>query len=354
MEKAAANDPVSTLGAREQAPTIAEIARDSGVSAMTVSRVLNGRPDVAPATRARVQKVVAERGYLRNRAAAALRKGRSGLIDLVVVSLDSAYHLEIIRGVEEHIEPTGFRMAVSATHGRAQGERQWVSKVIDGSTDGAILVLADGHAVHLERLRRRGIPFVVVDHRGELGADVPSVGASNWAGGRAATEYLLGLGHRRIGIISGPPTLGCSRERLSGYQAALQDAGAPFDPLLCREGNFLYEAGYRETCALLDIPEPPTAIFAGNDMHAVGALNALRVRGIAVPREMSIVGFDNVEISTLVHPALTTVHQPLAQMGAFAATMLIRLIEGGALSSNRVELATELIVRQSCAPPFQP
>lgn len=337
--------------AMDRALTITEIAEAAGVSAMTVSRVLNGRPDVAPATRERIERVVAERGYARNRAAAALRKGRSGLIDLVVVALDNAYHMEIIRGVEEHLEPTGYRMAVSATHGQARGERQWVAKVIDGSTDGAILVLADGHAAHLERLRRRGIPFVVVDHRGELGADIPSVGATNWAGGRVATEYLLSLGHRRIAIITGTPALGCSRERLSGYRAALDAAGVPADPALCREGTFLYDAGYREAWALLDLPEPPTAIFASNDMQAVGAMNALRARGMSVPEDMSVVGFDDLEIAALINPSLTTIRQPLAQMGVFAATMLLRLIGGDSLGSNRIEVATELIVRESCAEP---
>lgn len=334
-----------------RALTIAEIARASGVSAMTVSRVLNGRPDVAPATRERIERVVAERGYARNRAAAALRQGRSGVIDLMVNALDSAYHLEIIRGVEEHLEPTGYRMAVSATHGQSQRERQWVAKVVDGSTDGAILVLADGHAAHLETLRRRGIPFVVVDHRGELGPDVPSVGATNFAGGRMATEYLLSLGHRRIATISGTPALGCSQERVAGYRAALAAAGVPVDPDLCREGDFQYGAGYRAACALLEVPEQPTAIFAGNDMQAVGALHALRARGLACPDDVSIVGFDDVEIVSLISPALTTVRQPLAQMGTFAATMLLRLIAGEDLGTNRVELATDLVVRESCAPP---
>jgi LacI family transcriptional regulator len=335
----------------DRALTIAEIARSAGVSAMTVSRVLNGRPDVAPATRERIERMVAEHGYARNRAASALRQGRSGVIDLLVEALDSAYQLEIIRGVEEQLESTGYRMAVSATHGQSQRERQWVAKVVDGSTDGAILVLADGHAAHLETLRRRGIPFVVVDHRGELGPDVPSVGATNFAGGRMATEYLLSLGHRRIATISGTPVLGCSQERVSGYRAALEAAGVTLDPDLCRVGNFHYEAGYRETCALLDLPEPPTAIFAGNDMQAVGALNALRARGLSCPDDVSIVGFDDVEIAALISPALTTVRQPLAEMGTFAATMLLRLIVEEVLGTNRVELSTELIVRDSCAPP---
>jgi LacI family transcriptional regulator len=200
-------------------------------------------------------------------------------------------------------------------------------------------------------LRRRGIPFVVVDHRGELGPDIPSVGATNWAGGRVATEHLLSLGHRRIAIITGTPALGCSRERLSGYRAALEMAGVAFDPALCREGDFQYESGYRETCALLELSDPPTAIFASNDMQAIGALNALRARGMSVPRDMSIVGFDDLEIAALINPPLTTVRQPLAQMGSFAATMLLQLIEREPLGSSRIELATELIVRESSTRP---
>lgn len=158
---------------------------------MTVSRVLNGRPDVAPATRERIQRLVAKHGYVRNRAAVALRRGRSGLIDLVDVALDNSYHLKLIRGVEERLEPTGYRLVLSATHGQAQGERQWLAKVLEGSTDGAILILTDASAAHFDRLRQRGIPFLVVDHRGELGPDTPSVGAMNYAGGRMAAEYLL-------------------------------------------------------------------------------------------------------------------------------------------------------------------
>jgi LacI family transcriptional regulator len=335
----------------EPAHTIHEIAEVTKVSAMTVSRVLNGRPDVAPATRERILQAVADHGYLRNRAAAALGRGRSGLIDLVDVSLDNSYHLRLIRGVEEYLEPTGYRLVVSATHGQSQRERQWLAKVLEGATDGAILMLTDARAAHFARLRQRGIPFVVVDHRGELGPDTPSVGATNFAGGRMATEYLLSLGHRRIGMIGGLPALGCSRERLAGYREALDAAGIAFDPHLYQVGDFEYDDGYRAACALLDLPAPPTAIFAANDVMAVAALKALHERGVSVPAKMSLVGFDDVEIAAWVIPALTTVRQPLAEMGTFAATMLLQLIEGKALASNRVELATELVVRESCAPP---
>ncbi|MGD0440752.1 MAG: LacI family DNA-binding transcriptional regulator [Acidimicrobiales bacterium] len=335
----------------EERLTIREIAETAGVSAMTVSRVLNKRPDVAPATRERIEQIVAESGFVRSRAARAMRKGRHGLIDLVVLSLDSPYILEIIRGVEEALEPTGLRLVVSATHGEDQRERQWLAKIADGWTDGAILVLAQGQSERVQSLRRRRTPFVVVDHEGELGPHVPSVGATNWAGARSATEYLLSLGHRRIAFIGGSPTLGCAQERASGYREAMQSAGVEPDPQLIRPGTFRHESGYEQTMALLDMASPPTAIFAGNDTMAFGCYSALRARGVRVPDAMSVVGFDDVLVAPLVIPPLTTVRQPLVDMGRFAVSMLLRQIEGMPLDALRVELATSLVVRESCARP---
>ena len=334
--------------------TMREIAEAAGVSPMTVSRVLNKRPDVAPSTRRKIEQLVAESGFVRSRAATAMRKGRHGLIDLVVLSLDSAYILEIIRGVEEALEPTGFRLVISATNGEDQRERQWLAKISDGWTDGAILVLAQGQSARLQALRRRGTPFVVVDHQGELGPHIPSVGATNWAGARSATEYLLSLGHRRIAFIGGSPTLGCAQERASGFRAALEAAGLVPEPGLVRPGPFMHESGYEQTLALLDLPRPPTAIFAGNDTMAFGCYSALRERGVSVPDAISVVGFDDVLVAPLVIPPLTTVRQPLADMGRFAVSMLRRLIDGRPLDAVRVELATSLVVRDSCAAPTPP
>jgi LacI family transcriptional regulator len=330
--------------------TIAEIAALAGVSIPTVSRVLNGRPDVAPATRARVEQIIKERGYVRSSAAKALRKGSSGIIDLLIPGLFE-YSAEITRGVEEALERTGLRLALSFTQGKSQGERQWLDKIADRATDGAILVLARGQSSHLNELRRRGIPFVVVDHRGELGLDVPAVGATNWAGGRVAVEYLLSLGHRRIAMIAGPPALQCSLDRVAGYRAALEAAGVSIDPQLIRPGDFHLQAGYTQTSALLALPHPPTAIFAGNDLQAMGVYKALYLRNLPVPERMSVIGFDDIPSATIVSPSLTTVRQPLFDMGRAATTMLLRLIAGEPLDSPRVELPTTLITRESCAPP---
>jgi DNA-binding LacI/PurR family transcriptional regulator len=316
--------------------------------------VLNGRPDVAPATRSRIEQIIKESGYIRSSAAQALRKGSSGIIDLLVPNIDNEYTTEIVRGVEEALERTGLRLALSFTQGKSLGERQWLDKIADRATDGAILVLARGQSSRLNELRRRGIPFVVVDHRGELGSDVPTVGATNWAGGRMAVEYLLSLGHRRIAMIAGPPSFRCSLDRIAGYRAALEAAGIPIDPELIRPGDFRLQSGYTQTSALLALPDPPMAIFAGSDMQAMGVYKALYLRNMHVPERMSVIGFDDIPLTGIVSPSLTSVRQPLFDMGQVATTMLLRLIAGEPLDSPRVELATTLITRESCASPPSP
>jgi LacI family transcriptional regulator len=336
--------------------TIAEIAAKAGVSIPTVSRVLNNRPDVAAETRERVERVIKESGFIRSRVANALRKGSSGIVDLVVTDLATPYTIEILRGVEEVLERTELRLALSVTNDSLQKEQQWLGKAIAGSTDGVILLLAHGQSKRLEELRRHKIPFVVVDHRGELGADVPSVGATNWLGGCAATEHLISLGHRRIAIISGQANMRASKDRIAGYRAALEDAGIPVDPELIRPGEFAQKTGYDQTCALLELAEPPTAIFAGSDMQAMGVYSALRAHGISIPNAsdhhlgMSVIGFDDVPLASIVTPTLTTVRQPLIEMGRVATTMLLRMIAGEPLDSMRIELTTTLIERESCAP----
>lgn len=333
----------------KQRSTIAEIATQAGVSIPTVSRVLNNRPDVAPATRERVEQVIRECGFVRSRIANSLRRGSSGIVDLVLPDIDSPYEVEIIRGVEEIIERTELRLALTTTHQDLQKERLWLAKVIDGATDGVILVLAHGQSERLDTLHHHHIPFVVVDHQGGLGPDIPSVGATNWSGGRVATEHLLSLGHRRIAVIGGPPSFRCSLDRIAGYRAELEAAGIPVDPQLIRPGEFKQQTGYEQTCALLELEHPPTAIFAGSDMQAMGVYSALRARGLTVPDAMSVIGFDDVPFASIVTPTLTTIRQPLIEMGRMATTMLLRLIAKEPLDSLRVELATSLLVRESCA-----
>lgn len=329
---------------------MAEIAELAGVSKPTVSKVMNGQPGVAAATRERVERVIAERGYVRHSAARALSAGRRGSVNLVVKEIDNAYFSEVIRGVEETLELAGISMVLTATHDEARRHRRWMARVVEHGTDGAILVLPDEHFTQLEELRRRGIPAALIDDRGESPPDVPSVGATNFAGGFAATEHLVSLGHRRVAVIGGPP-FKSTRERLAGYRTALQEAGATPDPALERPGGFVAETGYEAARGLLSLPERPTAIFAGNDLQAMGVYRALYELGLRCPDDVSVVGFDDLALSRLLTPALTTVRQPVREMGAQATRMLLRIVEGKTLQSSRVELATSLVVRESSAPP---
>jgi len=328
--------------------TISAIAREAGVSVPTVSRVLNGRADVAPQTRELVEDLLKQHGYRRR--TSRQTAGRAGLIDLVFNDLDSPWAVELIRGVEDVTHAAGVGTVVSAVHRRSVPTRQWLQNLRARASDGVIFVNSDLTTTVYAELKRLSIPIVVVDPAGGAAFDVPTVGATNWAGGRAATEHLTSLGHRRIGLITGPKNLLCSRARLDGHRAALEAAGAEVDEALIRQGDFMHETGFAGATSLLALPCPPTAIFASNDTMALGVFEAARRRGLRIPEDLSVVGFDDLPESRWSPPPLTTIRQPLAEMGALAARTALRLAQGDGTDLPRVELATELIIRESTAP----
>ena len=341
VEDVPSTKPHSSRGSR---PTLAAIAAEAGVSLPTVSKVVNGRPDVAPDTRARVERLLGEREYQRP----GQRRGRrAGLVDLIFNGLDSPWAVEILRGVEDWCSAHAMGAAVSAVrHGSAR-PASWTSALASHDTDGVILVTSEVTMPQLQQVREEGIPLVVIDPVNLPDPDLPSVGATNWAGGLAATDHLLSLGHRRIGAITGPADYLCSRARVDGYRSGLDRVGVRFDEALVRHGDFQHEGGFLRGGELLDLAEPPTAIFAGSDQQALGVYEAARQRGLRIPQDLSVVGFDDLPAARWVSPPLTTVRQPLADMGRVAAEMLGDLIEDVPLRSQRVELSTELIVRES-------
>lgn len=332
----------------ERRVTITAIAREAGVSVPTVSRVVNRRADVAPETRARVEDLLRRHGY-RRRAPSASE--RANLIDLVFNDLDSPWAVEIIRGVEDVAHPAGTGTVVSAIHSRSSSARQWMQNLRSRASDGVILVTSDLEPRLHAELRRLDVPTVVVDPVGVPSLELPTIGATNWAGGLSATEHLLSLGHRRIGLIAGPRRLLCSRARLDGYRAALEAAGIAVDESLIAQGDFYHESGFESVTKLLDQPNPPTAIFAASDQMALGAIEGLRQRGMRVPDHISIVGFDDLPSVRWSSPPLTTVRQPLNEMGRLAARTVLRCVDGEKIESPRLELATELVVRASTLPP---
>ncbi|MER7690719.1 LacI family DNA-binding transcriptional regulator [Streptomyces sp. NPDC097610] len=337
--------------------TLAEIAREAGVSAPTVSKVLNGRADVAPATRTRVEELLRAYGYRRRRAEAT----RSPLIDVVFHELESAWAMEVIRGVENVARDEGLSVVLSESAGRLTPGRTWTDQVAARRPHGVILVLSRLDESQRALLTSRSIPFVVMDPAGDPGDDVPSIGATNWHGGLAATRHLVDLGHRRIGAISGPSRMMCSRARVDGYRAALETAGLPVDPELIRVGNFHHEDGYRLGLDLLRRPDRPTAVFTGNDLQALGLYEAARELGLRIPEDLSVVGFDDLPVARWVGPPLTTVRQPLTEMAEAAAKLVLELgreerpaagvgVPPGRAKPRpwgRVELATSLVVRSS-------
>jgi len=327
--------------------TIAAIAAAAGVSVPTVSRVLNGRSDVAPQTRQRVEQLLRDHGYQRR---GGRPQGRARLIDLVFNDLDSPWAVEIIRGVEDAAHAAGVGTVVTAIHRRASAAREWLDNLGERASDGAILVTSDlDPDLHAE-LRSLEVPAVVVDPAGVPGLDVPTIGVTNWAGGLSATEHLTGLGHRRIGFVAGTAALWSARARLDGYRAGLESAGLPFDPSLVVAGDFDYASGARAADVLLALGDPPTAVFAANDQMALGVYEGVRRKGMRVPEDVSVVGFDDLPQARWSAPPLTTVHQPLAEMGMMAARTVLRMVDGETVESPRVELATRLVVRDSTAP----
>ncbi|MFD7919227.1 LacI family DNA-binding transcriptional regulator [Streptomyces sp. NPDC059740] len=349
VETGRRNTAAAAGGADTSRVTIAEIAREAGVSTPTVSKVLNGRSQVSAATREKVEALLESHNYLRRRA----RPARSvGLVDLVVNELDSPWSVEVLHGVEEVATEHGAGVVVTAVHRRPTDVLRWLDNLAQRGSDGVILAvtaLAPGQFRKIQELRT---PLVVVDPVGDPEPDIPSVGATNWHGGLAATRHLLDLGHRRIAILTGPDDVLCSRARLDGYRAALESAGVTVDPCLVRPGDFHHETGYHAMRELLDLPEPPTAVFACSDLQALGAYEAVRQAGRQVGRDVSVVGFDDLPTAAWASPPLTTVRQPLGEMAAMAARLVLEgmtaVLPGG---TQRLELATHLIRRESTAPP---
>ncbi len=332
---------------RGRSTTIADIAELAGVSVPTVSKVINGRSDVSPQTRQRVEEAIQANGYQRaNRAQRA-----APIVELIFHELESEWALEIVRGVERIAGINHLAVVLTEMQGRRTPGRGWIEGVLARRPMGVIAVFSDLSPAIREQLRSRGIPFVVLDPTGEPLHDTPSIGATNWNGGLTATRHLLSLGHRRIGVIGGPPDILCSRARLDGYRAAMDEADVPIDPRLISHGRFHVDEGIEKGRALLRMPDRPTAIFAGNDLQALGVYQAARESRLHIPEDLSVVGFDDLPVARWVGPPLTTVRQPLIEMAETAAELVLDLARGVPPAQPRIELATELVVRESTAPP---
>ena len=326
--------------------TLADIAADTGVSLATISKVLNGRTDVAAATRARIEEELNRHGYQRRTPAQG-----APYVELVFHELESSWSMEVISGVERVAHEAGLSVVLTVSGDRHSPAPDWIDGVLRRRPMGVVLVFSDISAPYREKLRSRRIPFVIVDPAGDPSPDVPSVGSANWSGGLMATRHLIELGHRRIAAITGPEDMMCSLARVDGYRSAMNSAGLDIDPRWIRFGDFHTSGGEARAAELLRLDAAPTAIFAGSDLQALGAIAATRKAGLSVPEDVSIVGYDDIELARWISPQLTTVHQPLRKMGESATRLVLGMAEGREPDTLRMDLATRLVVRGSTAPP---
>jgi LacI family transcriptional regulator len=330
--------------------TIRQVADLAGVSTATVSRVINGRAEVSDRAREAVLRVVREHGYSTNRTARGLSAGRTGLVGVTTPVVHHSYFAVILDGAGEALYEQDMRMVLCPTHHEHDREVSLLERLMQGTTDGALLILPEESPDELAALHDHGYRFVIADPLRPLDERVPTVSAAHSSGASEAVEHLLALGHRRIAAITGPRGWIATEERLRGYHGALAAGGVMPDPELVVESNFHAEGGAEAALSLLDRPNPPTAIFAFNDMLAIGVMQAARQRGVRVPHELSVVGFDDTFEASIVSPPLTTVRQPLAEMGRMAVNLLVRQLQNQRIEALHVQLETKLVVRESTAP----
>lgn len=322
---------------------LAQVAEEAGVSLSTISKVLNGRSDVSSDTRLRIEALLEHSGYQKKRRA----RANAPLIELVFPELDAVWSMEIIRGTESAARELGMSIVLSESGTRHAPGAEWIDGVLRRQPTGVVLVFSDLPEDQRRRLQSRSIPFAIIDPAGDPSPGVPSVGSANWSGGLIATRHLVELGHRRIAAITGPADMMCSLARLDGYRSALGSAALPLDDSLVRFGDFHVDGGRENALALLALPEPPTAVFAGSDLQALGVFEAARTLNLRVPEDISVVGYDDIPLAQWASPALTTVHQPLYDMGREACRIVVALSRNEIEDVPRMDLATSLVVRDS-------
>jgi LacI family transcriptional regulator len=329
--------------------TLRRVAESAGVSLATASRAVNGQPGVAPQTRERIEQAAREEGY--PLAGASLLDERSTrLVGVTMPYAAPTYFAAVLQGTAEALYEHQMRVVLCPTRHQHDREVSLIDYLSHGATDGALLVLPEQSNSELAALGRLGYPFVVVDPLQALAPGIASVSAANTAVGAQATSHLVALGHRRVAAITGPSHFLATEGRLRGYYATLAAAGVGPDRSLVVEADFEFAGGRLAGERLLALSDPPSAIFAFNDKMAIGVLAAARARGIRVPEELSVVGVDDTPEAELAVPPLTTVRQPLAEMGRMGVNLLLRMLEHHEHEPLHVELETSLVVRASTGP----
>ncbi len=330
--------------------TIVDVAKEAGVSHSTVSRVLNSRPYIKAETRTKVLEAAERLGYVANLKARGLAGGRLGVIGIVTVELGgSSYIVEMIQDVDRALAEVGMDLMLCTTHRREEREASYVRRLSLGLVDGLIVFLPEEPERYSKDLADRRFPFVLLDN---AGSDLASgVLAMNKRGAAQAMEHLVSIGHRRIAHIAGHLGLPAGRDRVEGYREAVGRFGLDDDPALLEQCDFDTSLAHEAANRLMSLAEPPTAIFVASDEMAFAVARAAKGRGIRIPTDLSLVGFDDVSRAALFEPELTTVRQSVSEMARQAVTLLMDRIENIDRPVVHLEIPTELVERSSTAPP---
>ncbi len=335
-----------------KSPTMKDVAKHAGVSISTVSHVINKTRYVEPETREKVYQAIKTLGYRPNILASSLRKRVTNTIGLIISNITNLFYPEVVRGVEDLLAKYNYNLILCNSDEDVEKEKNYIEVLFSRRVDGLIITPSKSSETreNLDLFREKNIPIVLVDRKIE-GLEEDVVLADNIEGTYEAISYLVSLGHKRIGIITGPldTTTGC--ERLEGYLKALEDKGIKKDDNLIYEGDFKEEGGYKGVEALLNINNPPTAIFTSNNLMALGALKKITELGLKIPQDLSLISFDDMDWFPYFSPPLTAVYQPAYELGETAVKLLFERLKRGRKKRKEVRLPTKLIIRESCAPP---
>lgn len=328
-------------------PTIRDVAELVGVHPSTVSRVINDDSRISEKTKNKVLLIIKKLGYTPNAIARGLKIKRTYTLGMLIPDITNPFFAEIARGVEDAANANGFNIILCNTDDKLKKERIYLEILKEKRVDGLILGTAHIRDKSILELEKKKFPYILLSRNIE-GLDKNCVIVDDVVGGIIVTEYLIKLGHRRIAHITGPPTVRVANNRLEGYKFALEKHQIEYYEELVEEGDFRIKGGYQAMKKFLELPEPPTAIFAANDLLALGAMQAIQKKKYHIPEDFCIIGFDDIRLASFVYPPLTTIRQPMLEMGALAVKMLLKIIEEGEFNQRKIVLKPKLIIRESC------
>jgi len=322
-----------------------DVAKLANVSTATVSRVLRKPDKVSKDTRQKVMEAIKQLNYQPNMVARQFRTKETKTVLVVIPDVTSPFFSEVLRGIEHTALESGYRVILGDTENDINREHEYIELLLQQQADGAILLTARMDRTRLEEIANQFPVVLACEYIDEL--DIPTVSIDNINGARRATEHLIQLGHTRIAHIAGPMNVILSRDRLKGYEQAIISHQLQIDSLYIKEGDFSLESGYDQMLHLLELEIPPTAVFVFNDLMAIGAIKAAKDKGLRVPEDVAVVGFDNIKMTSVFEPNITTIDQPKYEIGKKAMDLLLNLMNGEALQKKKFVLKDELIVRES-------